>query len=92
MSIILRSLLTILLFGLLGLQQVQGIDGDLGNPYTSDTSQDGNTTVIFDGNLDYGGKYDELPVLTLVGSGVLALGFVIIGIVLINSKKNKRSV
>ncbi len=92
MTIIKRPLLTILLFGLLGLQQVQGIDGDLGNPYTSESSQDGNTTVVYDGNLDYGGKYDDLSVLTLVGSGVLVLGFVIMGIVLINSKKRNRPV
>ena len=92
MSTIIRPFVSILLLGLLGLQQVQGIDGDLGNPYTADTSKDENTAVVFDGNLDYGGKYVELPVLTRVGSGVLILGIVIMGIVLLKDKKRNRSV
>lgn len=84
MSKYIRIIFPVILLGLIGLKQVHGIDGDLSNPYT-DVGGPG----IFDGTLDYGGKYAELPVITKVGAVFLLLGIIISGTVLIKDKKRK---
>jgi hypothetical protein len=86
---LLNFFLPIIIIGLLGLQQVHGIDGDLGNPYADGMSDSAGLPATYDGTLDYGGQYEDLSPLTMLGSGVLLLGVILGGTILIRDRKRK---
>ena len=92
MPLFLRTILPVLFIGLLGLQSVHGIDGDLGNPYADGMAQAGRQPATYDGTLDYGGKYKEIPIITMAGSVILVFGIVVSGFILIKEKKQKSQV
>ncbi len=79
----------VIIIGLMGLQQVHGIDGDLGNPYADSTAESANLPVIYDGTLDYGGQNEALAPVTILGSGVLLMGVILVGTIQIRDKKRK---
>jgi hypothetical protein len=92
MPVLLRTILSILFIGLLGLHSVHGIDGDLGNPYADGMAQTTRQPAIYDGTLDYGGKFQEIPIITMAGSIILVFGIVVAGFILIKEKKQKSQV
>ena len=89
---ILNILSHVIIIGLMGLQQVHGIDGDLGNPYSDNMAETANSPVIYDGTLNYGGINEEMSPVAMLGAGVLLIGVFLGATILVRDKKRKSHV